>query len=485
MSNIQTAMESIQKRINEGPYFDTSWDNFEQYQIPKWYKDKKLGIFIHWGVYTVPAYGDEWYPRRMYRKGCSENKGAYEHHLKTYGPQDQFGYKDFIPMFKAERFDPDEWARVFKESGAEFVMPVAEHHDGFAMYDTEYNRWNAAKMGPCRDVIKELSVSVREQGMRFAVSSHREEHYWFFDVAFDIPSDVFNEECKDLYDLAVRKDEMLDEECLNDWLVRTCELVDKFQPEVVFFDWWIEEACYAKHLLKFAAYYYNRCKDWGIEGAINYKNEAMPHYAGVFDVERGQLSGIRPLFWQTDTSVAYNSWSYVDDIQYRTPAALIHDFIDIISKNGGLLINVAPKSDGAIPEEQQMLLRELGEWLKVNGESVYYTRPWKIFGEGPTQVDEGMFGEKNRQDFGVGDIRFTTRDGNVYIHFMGWPESDVLTVRNFYKDRRFCPLKIERVEMLGLEGSLDFTRDQDGMHITLPKGERPCRHAWVLKLIPA
>jgi alpha-L-fucosidase len=373
-------------------------------------------------------------------------------------------------------------------------MPVAEHHDGFAMYDTDYNRWNAARMGPCRDIVSELAESVRERGMHFALSSHREEHCWFFNSGMTIPSDVQDDAFRDLYGPCLTrsvkeddamKDEVLDDEWLSDWLVRTCELVDKFKPEVVFFDWWIEEACYAKHLLKFAAYYYNRCHEWGIQGAINYKNEAMPQFAGIFDVERGQLSGIRPLFWQTDTSVAYNSWSYVEGMQYRSPASIIHDFIDIVSKNGALLLNIGPRADGTIPDEQQHLLRELGAWLKVNGEAIRGTNPWKIFGEGPTEVKEGMFAESNRQDFTAEDIRFTTKAGNIYAHVLSWPESGTLTIKNFYENRRFCPLGIHQVEMLGRDGALEFSRDLEGMHVILPQGERPCRHAWVLKLTPA
>ncbi len=490
---IQQALAQIQACIDAGPYSDQNWDNFEQYRVPQWYRDGKLGIFIHWGVYAVPAHVNEWYPRQMYLRNQKESGGCYEHHLKTYGPHDQFGYKDFIPLFKAEKYDAAEWAELFKESGACFVMPVAEHHDGFAMYDTEFNPYNAAKMGPCRDTTRELEIAVRERGMHFAVSSHREEHCWFFNGGMEFPSDVQNLENRAFYGPALKikhedgkgwVGELPDQAWLDDWLVRTCELVDKFKPEVVFFDWWIEEAFYAKALLKFAAYYYNRCAEWGIEGGINYKNEAMPPYAGIYDVERGQLAEIRYPFWQTDTSLAYNSWCYVEGMEYRTAGALIHDFIDIVSKNGALLINVGPRADGTIPEEQQHLLRELGAWLNVNGEAVYGSKPWKIYGEGPTKVEEGMFAEKHRQDFGAEDIRFTTNGGILYATFMGWPESGVVTIKNFYQYRRFCPLEIKKIEMLGISGELEFSRDYDGLHVTLPEN-RPCEHAWALKLTPA
>ncbi|MBB6428934.1 alpha-L-fucosidase [Algisphaera agarilytica] len=483
-------MNTIRDVVAQGPFDDANWDNFDQFKVPSWYRAKKLGIFIHWGVYAVPAYGSEWYARNMY----VPDTDVHKHHVETYGPVDQFGYKDFIPQFKAEHYDATEWAEVFKESGAEFVMPVAEHHDGFAMYDTPWNRWNAKNMGPKRDVTAELAEAVRKQGMRFAVSTHREENCWFFNGGTLMPSDVQDPEYRDLYGptdnmpfcekMRVVHGSTPGDEWLDDWLVRTCELVDKFRPEVVFFDWWIEEALYAQRFRTFAAYYYNRCKEWGIEGAINFKNEAMPANAGVWDIERGQLKGIRYPFWQTDTSLAYNSWGYIEGLKYRTPEAIIHDFVDIVSKNGALLMNVGPRADGTIPQEQKDLLRELGGWMKINGEGIYDTYPWKIYGEGPTAVPEGHFAEKNRKDFGPEDLRFTTKDGIIYVHFLGWPESGEVHIKNFYKDRRFCHKHLAKVGLLGHPGEVEYTRDDEAMKVKLP-AEKPGKYAWCLKLTPA
>ncbi|MEM1108114.1 MAG: alpha-L-fucosidase [Planctomycetota bacterium] len=489
MSSTGSALGNIREVVAKGPFSDDNWDNFDQYRVPSWYRAKKLGIFIHWGVYAVPAYGSEWYARNMYLP----ESDIHKHHVETYGPVDKFGYKDFIPMFKAEQYDPAAWAAVFKESGAEFVMPVAEHHDGFAMYDTPLNRWNSKNMGPKRDLTGELAEEVRKQGMRFAVSTHREENCWFFNGGTLLPSDVQDPEYADLYGrtevmpfckkMHVEHGSTPGDDWLDDWLVRTCELVDKFRPEVVFFDWWIEEALYAERLRTFAAYYYNRCAEWGIEGAINFKNEAMPSSAGVWDIERGQLKGIRYPFWQTDTSLAYNSWGYIEGLKYRTPEAIIHDFIDIVSKNGALLMNVGPRADGTIPQEQIDLLRQLGGWMNINGEGIYDTYPWKIFGEGPTAVPEGHFAEKNRQDFGPEDLRFTTKNGVVYVHILGWPEDGVVQIKNFYKNRRFCPRDLAKVELLGHEGELGYTRDEEAMKVTLP-ADRPGDYAWCLRLTP-
>lgn len=227
----------IDEVIAQGPYTDT-WDSLCEHPVPKWYARDKFGIFIHWGVYSVPAFGNEWYPRNMYVKGSKENL----HHTEKYGTLDKFGYKDFIPQFKAEKFDPKEWAALFKEAGAKFVVPVAEHHDGFQMYASDLCRWNAAEMGPKRDILGELKTEVEKEGMVLGASSHRAEHYWFFNGGRQIPeADVNDPEYADLYgpaagitrDMTDIYDNPPTEEHMQDWLVRTCEIVDKYQPSCV------------------------------------------------------------------------------------------------------------------------------------------------------------------------------------------------------------------------------------------------------------
>ncbi|MEJ5170521.1 MAG: alpha-L-fucosidase, partial [Fimbriimonadales bacterium] len=247
-----------------GPY-RPSWDSLENYVVPEWYLDAKFGIFIHWGVYSVPAFANEWYPRNMYVRGTRE----FEHHVRTYGSQDRFGYKDFIPLFRAERFDPDEWADLFAEAGARYVVPVAEHHDGFAMYASRLTRWNAGQMGPCRDVVGELARAVRERGMVFGVSSHRAEHWWFFNGGREFPSDVQDPALQDFYGPAHPGSfdfgqNPPDEAFLEDWLRRCAELVDSYRPQLFWFDWWIEQPAFAPYLRRFASYYYNRAAAWGL-----------------------------------------------------------------------------------------------------------------------------------------------------------------------------------------------------------------------------
>ncbi|HEV2122818.1 MAG TPA: alpha-L-fucosidase, partial [Chloroflexota bacterium] len=347
-----------------GPYAPT-WDSLRSYTVPSWYVDGKFGIFIHWGVYSVPGFGNEWYPRNMYVQGSK----VFEHHVQTYGPQTQFGYKDFISQFTADKYDPDHWAALFRRAGAQFVVPVAEHHDGFAMYDCSLSEWNAAKMGPKRDIIGELAAAVRRQWLVFGLSSHRAEHWWFFNGGTQFDSDVQDPRFAGLYGPAQSRELPPNEQFLDDWLARTCELVDKYQPQLVWFDWWIEQPAFEPFLTQFAAYYYNRGTQWGRGVAINYKHQAFPEGTAVFDVERGQLADLRPYFWQTDTSVSKSSWGYTANQDYKSTASLIGDLIDIVSKNGALLLNIGPLPDGTIPEEEERILLEIGHWLSVNGEA--------------------------------------------------------------------------------------------------------------------
>ena len=476
MKDIATELQNIERVIAAGP-FTTSWESLEEYRIPAWYKDDKFGIFIHWGVYSVPAFGNEWYPRRMYL----EDDAAFAHHRERWGDQGEFGYKDFIPLFKAETYEPGAWAELFSEAGARFVVPVAEHHDGFAMYDCGYSEWCATQMGPKRDLIGDLAQAVRARGLTFGLSSHRAEHWWFMHEGTLFDSDVRSGQWAGLYGPAQPKNTQPDQAYLDDWLLRTCELVDNYRPQVVWFDWWIEEPAFAPYLQKFAAYYYNRAAEWGCGVAINYKHRAFPMAAAVFDVERGQLDDIRPLLWQTDTSVSKNSWGYIENHDYKTAGSIVTDLVDIVSKNGALLLNIGPRADGSIPEPEQAMLLETGQWLQVNGEAIFGTRPWKVFGEGPTEVVSGSFSDTKRAAFTAEDIRFTRQGDTLYAIALGWPEAGKLQVKTFAKGSVNAPLDITRVSLLGHDGELTWSRDQDGLSVELPH-QKPCEHACVLRV---
>lgn len=472
---------AIDTVAEQGP-FQPTWESLGNFKTPSWLREGKFGIFIHWGAYSVPAFGSEWYPRNMYFKGSPE----FEHHLKTYGSQAEFGYKDFIPQFKAEKFDATEWAELFREAGVKYVIPVAEHHDGFPMYDSEFTEWSAAKKGPKRDCIDELAKAFRAEDIVFGASSHRAEHWWFFDQGMYIDSDVLDPQYSDLYGPANNKRvaethaEMPNQQFLDDWLLRTCEIVDNYQPEVIYFDWWICQPVFQPYLKKFGAYYYNRGAEWGKEVAINFKEwegRSFPDGTGVFDIERGRASEIRPDFWQTCTSVSKNSWGYVSNHEYKDVDSIIDDLIDVVSKNGALLLNIGPKADGTIPEAEQQMLRDIGKWLAVNGEAIYGSRPWEQFGEGPTVDTGGSFTDTNRKPFTGQDFRFTTKGDALFAIALAWPENGKLIVKSLGEDIG----RITNVKLLGHDEKLHWRQSAEGLSVKLPS-KRPTEFALALKI---
>lgn len=471
----------------QGP-FRPDWQSLQSYEVPEWYKDAKFGIFIHWGVYSVPAFGSEWYPRMMYQQGSNE----YKHHIATYGPQDKFGYKDFIPMFRAEHFDPAAWAALFKKSGARYVVPVAEHHDGFAMYDCGLSDWTAAKMGPHRDIIGDLAKAVRAEGLHFGVSSHRVEHNFFLGVGREIPSDVNDPQYAAFYGpahtwlsnpwgLPLNDDfTYVSSAWADDWLARAAELVEKYHPDIVYFDWWIGQPSIRADLTKFAAFYYNRSLKFGDHiGVIDYKDYAMQEHSAVLDLERGQLGDIRPLYWQTDTSVSNKSWGYIKDDTFKSPEFIVHQLIDIVSKNGNLLMNVGPRSDGTIPDEVQQILLEVGAWLNVNGEAIYGTRPWRVYGEGPTKVVPGLFHDTDTTHYTSEDFRFTTKGDVLYAIGLASPEKGEAVIHSLASTAG--TQRVQSVALLGSDAKAPFEQRADGLHVQFP-AQPSSKYAYALRI---
>ena len=468
-------LQEVNRVVERGPY-SPDWGSLSRYQPPAWYTDAKFGIFIHWGVYSVPAFGSEWYPRLMYTEGSPE----YRHQLATYGPLTRFGYKDFIPMFKAEHFDPHAWARLFRDAGAKYVVPVFEHHDGFAMYDSGLSDWTAVKMGPRRDVLGELANAVRAEGLRLGASSHRVEHDWFMENGRKLPSDVNDPRYAALYGPAHPRlndgDENLADDWtyvspayLRDWLARSAEIVYKYHPDVMWFDWWIGQPSVRPYLSRFAAYYYNESSRRGSVGVINYKKNAMRQGSGVLDIERGQLSGASKFFWQTDTSVSNLSWGYIQQDTFKTPEFIVRQLADIVSKNGNLLLNIGPRSDGTIPEPVQRVLLSVGAWLKINGEGIYGTRPWRIYGEGPTSVASGSFHDTDTKPYTPQDFRFTTKASALYAIELGWPAHGEAVIHSLGTAALIPGESVKSVELLGSNAPIPFEERADGLHLKLPQ----------------
>lgn len=464
-------LQEIDRVIARGRFKD-DWESLAQFTAPAWYQNAKFGIFIHWGVYSVPAFNSEWYPRNMYIQGSKE----YEHHIKTYGPHKQFGYRDFIPLFKAERFDPAAWADLFQQAGAKYVIPVAEHHDGFQMYKSELSHWNAAEMGPCRDTTAELQEALKARGIPMGVSSHRFEHWFFLGHGKEFDSDIHDPIPRDdIYwpsmpepkDHFNRDSESVPTaEYMEDWLLRSCELVDKFHPVVVYFDWWILQNVLKPYLKKFTAYYYNRADEWGIQPAIDYKQDTFMFGTAIPDMERGHFASTQPYFWQTDTAIAKNSWCYTEQNEFKDPADLVRTLVDVVSKNGALLLNVGPKADGTIGPEDTHVLLSIGAWLKQNGEAIYGTRPWRVFGEGPTNIEEGQFAESKERHYTAEDIRFTVKGGSLYFTVMQYPRDGRITVKALSLPAFVGG--IAKVECLADSSEIPFERDENGLRLTGP-----------------
>ncbi|NJB35192.1 alpha-L-fucosidase [Croceivirga sp. JEA036] len=466
-------------QLNTSRKFEPNWESIKaNYKDPEWFNDQKFGIFIHWGAYAVPAYGSEWYPRQMYMDTATftaqlnlQTKGpsaTYTHHKKHYGDQKEFGYKDFIPMFKGEKFEAKKWIDLFKKSGAKYVIPVADHHDGFAMYKSNTTRWNSVEMGPKKDILGELFKEGRAQGLIMGASSHYAFNWSFynkknhFDTTDPAYSDLYSEKGQDVT-------EPVSETFKKKWWNRTVDLIDNYQPDILWFDFYLDIPDYAEYRPKIAAYYYNKGIEWGKEVVINDKNfdhEAFPEGTVIYDLERGKLPGIRKLPWQTDTSIGKNSWCHVTNWESKTANELVDDLVDIVSKNGNLLLNVGPKADGSIPKDQQKILLQIGDWLKVNGDAIYGTEYWNTFGEGPTEVQKGHHSEGNNKGFTSQDIRFTKKGNKLYAILLEWPENRSVVIKSLALGNAYTKgLQIKNIRLLGSDTSLDFDQNSTGLSL--------------------
>jgi alpha-L-fucosidase len=433
--------------------FQPTWDSIRtNYSTPGWLRDAKFGIFMHWGLYAVPAHGSEWYEKHMYG-----NPQVTQWHTEHFGTPDKFGYKDFIPMFTCSSWNPDAWAALFKQAGAKFIIPTAEHHDGFALWNSMANKYNTVQMGPHRDLIGDLGKAVRRQGLKFGVSNHGIEHFTFIQPTKDVTNDLCDPKWKDFYSVADRSDAAC-EKFLENWVAQNEELIDQYEPDVLWFDNGVNDRMFDPIKLKIAAYYYNRAATWGKEVSLSTKDHAC--LAGSYlDFERSSRAPkeLTDYPWQVDEPVLYR-FGYTEGSPIADAPHIVRLLVDCTSKNGGLLLNISPKADGTIPDDQQKLLRQIGAWLDVNGEAIYATRPWRQFSEGK--------------------IRFTTKGEYLYAISYEWPASG-LSISALGAANSVG--KISRVELLGHQGALEFSQDQGGLKIKLPSN-KPCDYAYAFKI---
>lgn len=491
-SSKKLAAES-DKLVSEGGWESLAGVNEE----PDWFKDAKFGIYFHWGVYSVPAFGSEWYPRTMHMEGT----GSYEHHLETYGPTSKFGYHDFVPMFKAERFDPREWAELFASAGARFAGPVAEHHDGFAMWDSETTPWNVVEKGPKRDITGELEQAIREHGLKFMTSFHharhlqrykgREEeiitreknlHYQFRNSHYPLypgtPPTLDDPELNYLYG-NIPEAKWLEEV----WYAKLEEVIDRYSPDLIYFDSWLNYIPDSMRL-KFCTYYYEHALKAGKEVVITRKQDDLPLDCSVDDLEKSRKNHLAQKAWMTDETISNGSWCYTENLQIKPAKEHLHVLIDIVSKNGVLLLNISPKADGTIPEDQRQVLLEMGQWLDKYGEAIYKTRSWYTFGEGPTQDPEGEYlsNEFQKIRYTASDVRYTTSGNTIYAILLGKPvEGQSILLEAFSAEKSGLSFEIQSISTPGSPEALDWELLEVGLSIQLPSSGLDER-ATVLKI---
>lgn len=463
------------KGMIAGP-FEPTWESLrDHYRVPAWFNQAKFGIFIHWGLYSIPAHGNEWYIKHMYTTDSPW-------HTEHYGPPDKFGYKDFIPLFTVKKFEPNDWAQLFQRAGAKYVVPVAEHHDGFAMWNSDITPWCAGKMGPKRDLIGELAAAVRKQNLIFGCSSHRMEHHTFAYPAPGVPNDEFDPRYAGFYGPPIpgdMNDGNASEAFQEDWLARVQELVDKYQPQMIYFDNGVNPRDYDDVKLRAAAYYYNRAAQFGKPSTLATKDVAYL-FGSVQDFEKQQRAPrwIYPAAgWQCDDSIG-STWGYTTGMTYRSADSIINELIEMCCLGGNLLLNISPMGDGTIPETQQKALLAVGEWLKSNGEGIYGSHAWTHYGEGPSVPAEAPGDWKGGSTANAGprlgrrpnlpateaEFRFTINNGNLYAFGLKYPAAEA-KIRSLST----AAAKVEKVTLLGSAPMpLKFRQTSEALLITMP-----------------
>jgi alpha-L-fucosidase len=482
--------------LSAGP-FEATRESLAAYRVPEWFHDAKFGIWAHWGPQSAAEAGD-WYARQMYIQGHEQ----YEYHLKHYGHPSKFGFKDVVQTWKGDKFDPDYLVELYKKAGAKYFVSMGVHHDNFDLWNSKHNRWNAVRMGPKKDVVGLFRQAALKHGLRFGVSDHLWISYkWFATSHYSdrdgpimgVPYDGADPKFADLYhDYAELKEtppvkldwdeSWIPESWKLHWELRIKDLIDQYEPDYVYSDGGIQ---FEQHGLEMVAHLYNQsAKNHGgsVDAVYTSKHpEDCKTGTCLLDRERGVLDEIWPDPWQTDTCVG--NWHYKRDIEYKTPKTIIDMLVDIVSKNGNLMLNFPLPNSGMLDDRELKILSAITEWMNVNSEAIYATRPWKISGQTAapaTSAQDAMFNESKRKPLTAEDVRFTRKGQTLYAFVMGWPEKQAI-IAPLGAATRHATGKIENVELLGFKGKLQWTRADSGLKITLPE-KRPSDHAVAFKI---
>jgi len=507
--------------------FQPTWESLKQYSVPEWYRDAKFGIWAHWGPQCQPESGD-WYAREMYMEGTDK----YKIHLQKYGHPSQFGFKDVIHQWKADKWKPDELLSFYKSAGAKYFVALANHHDNLDLYNSTHQPWNSVRVGPKKDIIGAWANSARKNGLYFGTSVHASHAWSWYETSRR--SDKTGPKAGTPYDGSLTtKDgkgkwwDGLDpqelyaqshplsensfdnstihkqwnwgdgvsppsEVYIDKFYKRTIELIDKYEPDLLYFDdtalplWPVSDAG-----LKIAAHMYNKSifRKGSVQAVINGKVlDEEQRKCLVWDIERGQSNSIEPLPWQTDTCIG--NWHYDDRVfvnhKYKSAQTVIHTLIDVVSKNGNLLLSVPVRGDGTIDADERTIVQEIGKWMRIYSECIYSTRPWKVFGEGPAMasavaINAQGFNEGKGKPFTREDIRFTKKGKFLYAIPLGAPLENKLVIKSLAENATHYPGKIERVVLVGNNLNLEFRNSPDGLEIIVPESVKK-EYAYAVKI---
>jgi len=452
--------------------YKPDWKSLSKHtEVPEWIRDAKFGIYCHWGVYSVPAYNNEHYIQHMHNDAEYGKLGTYKRHIALYGPLSSFGYHDFIPMFKGEKFNADEWADLFVKGGAKFAGPVAEHHDGFAMWESKVTPFNAKDMGPKRDIVGELEVAIRKRGMKFFTSLHHELNYT--NVKVKQGWAAADPKYAKLYGSTMKHSEWQ-----KMWLDKCIEVVDKYHPDIIYHDAWLEQVDQDK-LRTYLAHYFNEAEKRNQEVIVTSKDEDIPNTVGMEDHENSNPEKIieKPFLCDYSIGTGFSfSWGYTEGMQIRTEKEIIHKLIEVVSKNGQLLLNLSPRADGTFPEDQKEVVTKIGRWLWTFGESIYETRPFTIFGESTSEGHQ---------------VYYTQKGKNIYAIFLNWPGGNIDKSTNDVKvnlkelNSQSIKGKVKSIQLLGLKSiePVPFEINTKEMSFTIPKKTRtPSEIAQVFRI---